>query len=250
MSEQRWFESDAFWRDLACKIYGLDQAVAAPDEAADAMRLLQCPATARVLDLCCGNGRHAIALAASGYEVTGVDLSAIYLSVAAASAAAAGVEVEWIREDIRCLRHPQVFDAAMILWNAFGYFEDDAQDLAALRAAAACLRPGGRLLIQTHGRESTARKFVRKDWFEIGDTIVLDQRWIEADWSRMRTRYVVIAPEGRREHTMSCRLYSPTQLKQLLEVAGFTDVIFAGGLDGRPYDEKAIELVALANRAG
>jgi hypothetical protein len=138
----------------------------------------------------------------------------------------------------------------MILWNAFGYFEDDAQDIAALKAAATSLRPGGGLLIQTHGRESTARKFVRKDWFEIGDTIVLDQRWIEADWSRMRTRYVVIGPDRRREHTMSCRLYGCADLERLLKTAGFAQISFFGALDGRPYDEKAVELVALARRDG
>lgn len=250
MSEQRWFESDTFWEDLQQKVYGPDQTTAAPGEARDAMRMLACSPPARILDLCCGNGRHAIALAASGYQVTAVDLSAAYLSLAKTAAVAASVEVEWVRDDIRSFRRPESFDGAMILWNAFGYFEDDAQDIVALEAAAASLRRGGRLLIQTHGRESTARKFVRKDWFELGDMIVLDQRWIEADWSRMRTRYVVIGPDRRREHTMSCRLYSCADLERLLKAAGFAEVRFYGGLDGRPYDEKAVELVALAHRDG
>lgn len=209
MSELAWFERDAFWADLQSKIYGPDQTQAAPAEATAAMALLGGSPPQRVVDLCCGNGRHAIALAKLGYDVTAVDLSPTYLSLAAAAAAEARVEVEWVHDDIRHFVRPGTFDAAMILWNAFGYFEDDAQDIAALSAAATSLKEGGRLIIQTHGRESTARKFVRKDWFDIGDTIVLDQRWIEADWSRMRTRYIVLAPNGRREHMMSCRLYTP-----------------------------------------
>lgn len=249
MSELAWFERDAFWADLQSKIYGPDQAQAAPAEATAAMALLGGSPPQRVLDLCCGNGRHAIALAALGYEVTAVDLSPTYLSLASASADKAGVQVEWVHADIRHFVRPNTFDTAMILWNAFGYFEDDAQDIAALEAAATSLKAGGRLIVQTHGRESTARKFVRKDWFEIGDTLVLDQRWIEADWSRMRTRYVVLNPDGRREHMMTCRLYTPPLLRDLLGTAGFQAVQFMGALDGRPYDEQAIELVAVASRS-
>lgn len=248
MSKIGWFENEAFWQDMQAKVYGPDQAASASTEAELAMRLVGHQPPARVLDLCCGNGRHAIALACAGYSVTGVDLSATYLSLALQDAISVGVDIEWMRGDIRNFVRPQVFDVAMILWNAFGYFESEAEHLATLTGVAQSLRPGGTLIIQTHGRESTSRKFTPKDWFEIGDTFVLDQRWIEGDWSRMHTRYVLLGPEGRREYKMSCQLWSPPELKRLLKSAGFGSISFSGALDGRPYNERAFELVIVAKR--
>src|SRR3954453_7471400 len=62
---------------------------------------LEPPAGARGFDLCCGHGRASIPLAARGYRVTGLDLSEHFLERARADAAAAGVEVEWVRADMR-----------------------------------------------------------------------------------------------------------------------------------------------------
>lgn len=245
----RWFETDAFWRDLRPKIYGHVQKTGAPVEAKAAMILADRAPPGDVIDLCCGNGRHAVELAKMGYRVTAVDLNEGYLDIARAAAASAGVDVAFVQSDIRQFKRTAAFDVALILWNAFGYFEDDDDDIAALIKIREALRPGGRLLIQTNGRESTARKFVRKDWFRIDDVFVLDERWIEDDWARMRTRYIVLGPDGPREHEMSCRLYSPKELTSLLRQAGFESIAIWGGLDGSPYDEKAFELVAVAGRS-
>src|SRR5688572_24175521 len=54
---------------------------------------------ARVLDAPCGHGRHAIALAASGHRVTGVDVSPAALARARTEARARGVEVDWLLGD-------------------------------------------------------------------------------------------------------------------------------------------------------
>lgn len=248
MTKSQWFEREVFWQDMQAKIYGPDQAASAVREAENVIRLVGCAPPARILDLCCGNGRHSIALASSGFVVTGVDLSTTYLSLASQASLSAGAVVEWVQDDVRSFSRVESFDVAMILWNAFGYFESEAEHFATLMGVAKSLSPGGTLIIQTHGRESTARKFVPKDWFEVGDTFVLDERWIEGDWSRMHTRYVLIGSERRREHIMSCQLWSPPELERLLISAGFTSIVFSGGLDGRPYNERAFELVVVAKR--
>src|SRR5437667_115011 len=63
--------------------------------------LLQLRPPIRILDLPCGQGRHAIELARRRYDVTGVDLSPYLLDVAKARAKTAGVEVRWLEGDIR-----------------------------------------------------------------------------------------------------------------------------------------------------
>jgi len=54
-----------------------------------------------VLDLCCGPGRHSLALAERGYAVTGVDRSPFLLEQARQRAAEAGAVIEWVQEDMQ-----------------------------------------------------------------------------------------------------------------------------------------------------
>lgn len=60
---------------------------------------LDLPRGARVLDLCCGMGRHSLALSEAGYEVTGVDLSEALLREARSQVGAEAVT--WLRSDMR-----------------------------------------------------------------------------------------------------------------------------------------------------
>src|SRR6266513_5807253 len=62
--------------------------------------LLQLRPPRRILDLPCGQGRHAIELARRGYDVTGVDLSPFLLKIAADRGRAKGVRVRWLSGDV------------------------------------------------------------------------------------------------------------------------------------------------------
>jgi SAM-dependent methyltransferase len=58
-------------------------------------------ARGRALELGCGTGTNAIALAELGFDVTAVDCSARALELARAKAERAGVRVEWIEADVQ-----------------------------------------------------------------------------------------------------------------------------------------------------
>ena len=126
------------------------QAVIPPEataaEAAFLEKALRLAPGARVLDVPCGHGRHALELARRGYRVSGVDLSADLLGAARISSAREGAAVEWVSGDMRDLPWTGVFDGAYCAGNAFGYF-DDAGNQAFLTAVARTLRPGGRFVV-------------------------------------------------------------------------------------------------------
>src|SRR5262245_25632504 len=126
-------------------------------------RWLPQPAYATVLDICCGQGRHARALARRGYRMTGVDLSAAAL---AAAGKESGDQVIYLQRDMRDLGGLLgAFDAAVCLWQSFGYF-DAATNEQVLKQIGRKLRPGGRLVLDIYHREffernQGARRFER-----------------------------------------------------------------------------------------
>jgi SAM-dependent methyltransferase len=105
----------------------------------------------RAIDLACGQGRNAVWLAEQGWEVTGVDFSAVALDQARALAAERGVAVDWIHADLVAYRpEPQAYDLALIF-----YLQLSAEERAAIvRVAAAGVRPGGMFLLVGHDAEN------------------------------------------------------------------------------------------------
>jgi SAM-dependent methyltransferase len=106
-------------------------------------RRLPLPEFRRTLDICCGPGRHARYLADKGYEVTGIDRDADAIEQARATIHP-GTFVELDQRELG--RLDGVFDAALVLWQSFGYFEPADNDRV-LADVARLLRPGGRLLL-------------------------------------------------------------------------------------------------------
>lgn len=102
---------------------------------------------ARLLDLPCGAGRHALGMAARGYDVTGVDLSED--AIARASAAAAGLPARFIRGDMREFAADAPFDGALCLGNSIGYFGRDGMTAFFARLTAN-VRGGGRLILDSY----------------------------------------------------------------------------------------------------
>jgi SAM-dependent methyltransferase len=103
----------------------------------------------RALDVACGEGRNTLWLAGRGWQVTGVDFSAVALHRAGELAERAGVPdaVRWVRADLREYRpEPDSFDLVMIV-----YLQLPAdQRRTVVRQVAAGLAPGGTLLVVAH----------------------------------------------------------------------------------------------------
>src|SRR5262245_6349015 len=76
---------------------------------------LDLPAGASILDIGCGTGRHAVALAKRGFRMTGIDLSRGMLREASRAAQAAGVKVDFVHADATTFRTDRKFDAVICL---------------------------------------------------------------------------------------------------------------------------------------
>src|SRR3989441_5805247 len=127
----------------------------------------------RILDLPCGQGRHAIELARRGYDVTGADLSLFLLKIADERARAARVGVRWITGDMRQVIAGETFDVVLNLFTSLGYFADETDDRKVVGAAATMLLPGGRFVVELINGERVMAHFQEREWFTVGQVAVV-----------------------------------------------------------------------------
>jgi len=243
-----WFADDALWAEVYPFEFPpsvLDAGVAQVERAV----ALSGVSGGNALDLGCGPGRHAVPLARRGFRVTAVDLSAFHLARARERAAAAGVSIEFVTEDMRAFVRAAAFHLALSLFTSFGYFASRDEDLAVLRNVHASLRPGGVLVLDVVSKERMARVLQPTVSQRAADGALLVQRHeVVEDWDRVRNEWTIVRDGRARTFDFHVRIYSGQELRALLEAAGFGAVSLYGGLDGRPYGLEAERLVAVAVR--
>jgi SAM-dependent methyltransferase len=207
--------------------------------------LLQLRAPRRILDLPCGQGRHAVELARRGYEVTGVDLSPYMLGVAKERADAAAVRVRWLAGDMREVLPGETFDVVLNLFTSFGYFDDEADDRRVVRAAASMLEPGGRFLLEVINGQWIISNFQERQWFTVGQMAVMERRWLDVSARRMVVERTVSSSNGDETSVHAVRLYSGPAVKTMLEAAGLSGVELYGDWDGAPLKPESLRVLAV-----
>ena len=232
------------------ELYAAEDTKKAVEQVRDVLHLLGLRPPARVLDVPCGYGRHAIELARRGFTVTGVDASEVQLGRAREQAAAAGVTVDFREQDARRLEFEGAFDLAINMFLSFGYFETDAEHLAMLSGIARALRPGGRFLIQLWNREYEIRYFDQYQVDRSGDVMEVEEWEFDHLGGRLNWKNTAFFPDGRRESWWhSIRAYTVVEMRELLERAGLKVDAVYGGLGGEPYSIESEESVFVASRA-
>lgn len=215
-------------------------------------RALELKPGSRVLDLCCGHGRHAIELARRGYQVTGVDLSTPALRRARQAAREAGLDIHWQRCDMREIGFQEEFDAAINMFTSFGFLESEDEDRRVLEGVAAALRPGGRFLIDFINRDWVIRFYQARDWLRAPDgSILLKERCWDPLTGRNHEEITLIAPDGsRRRYRLSMRMYGATELAAMLASVGLTVRRVWGDFDGLELALESRRVIVLAEKAG
>lgn len=215
------------------------------------LHLLNLRPSDRVLDLCCGHGRHSLELARRGYQaVEGLDRSHYLIQRARNRAKREGLSVRFREGDARRLPHPaDNFDAVLILGNSFGYFETPEEDLQVLREVQRVLKPGGRVLIDVTDGDYLRQSFQPRGWEWLGrHQFVCRERSLSAKRDRLISRELVI--DIRKgvvaDRFYAERLYNADDLRRLLHRAGFVEVQVHGSLT--PDSQRNQDLGMMARR--
>jgi SAM-dependent methyltransferase len=203
---------------------------------------------AQILDLGCGPGRHSLELARRGFQVVGVDRTTAFWEEARQCSTQEELSVEWVLEDMRSFSRSESFDLCLSLFTSFGYFENPADNQQVLKNACDSLRSGGSLIIELMGKEVLARIFQEKDWYQVGNAYVLQERKPIDNWNKIWNRWVLIAADKQREFDVIHWVYSADELTTMLASSGFKDIQVQGDLAGSPYDHHASRLAIVASK--
>ncbi len=189
---------------------------------------LMVPAEARILDIGCGTGRHAIELAKKGMRMTGVDISPEMLEEARKLAEKEKVQVEWVCMDAIEYDAGPVFDGAIcICEGAFGLLgsEDDPykHEIRILEVIQNALKPGGTLLLTALNGFRPVRLATPRD-LKTGKFNPLTM--VESGPMEMET------PEGPKSIITRERSFIPSELALMHELAGLQVEHIYGGTAG------------------
>jgi ubiquinone/menaquinone biosynthesis C-methylase UbiE len=222
-----------------------------PPELASILSLLEPQPSSRLLDLACGQGWLTIPFALHGLQVTGLDLSGTLLNRAKLAAEQAQVDIDWVRGDMRSLppQWSELFDFVTFTLSEFGCFDNQADNQTVLDEVARVLKEDGRFLLDiVVNRDGLIHRgetinYLEGDGFLVGEKGSLDLftgiHKREFRWYEQGQLY---------EAQWQIRAYTPPEVKQMLEQAGFRVLAVYSNLDGDELRRTSMGMTFLAQR--
>ena len=142
------------------------------------------------------------------------------------------------------------FDAVINIFTAFGYLENQDEDQQVLNQVCKALKPGGLFLLEILHREGLIRHFSPHmiEHFPEG-LIILEERSFDLLTSRANVKITMIYPNGeRKEYGHAARVYTLTELAQMLAIAGLQVRAYFGAWDHSALTIDNFRLILLSQK--
>ncbi len=242
---------DQWWREWFNQIY-LDVYAHRDDESAfhevqQACSHMDLTSDMRIIDLCCGNGRHCRALRKQGYSrVWGIDYSYPLLR----QAYSLSPQAHYIRADMRMLPFKdEYFDVLFSFFTSFGYFQTTVENIAVLHEISRVLRPHGQFFFDYLNPDYVQETIEPETKRIQGDFIIQEYRTLSEDGKRIE-KEIVIRNWGDKEHRFyeSVRLYSLEEMQEMLECADLQINNILGNFDGSRYSPSSPRMIFIGIR--
>lgn len=191
-----------------------------------------------ILDVGCGNGRHAIEFAKRGNSVVGIDVASRFLDEAKKSAIEAGVQVDFRLQRASELPERNVFDFALAYWHTIGFMSDD-EIQKHFCVVYESLKPGSFFFYTFQGPRLVPSQKLKaaiptKSWIEKNGTFMLTEKSIQ---NGFRDEYCVVIDTNKGEiieYKEHQRAFSYEEVIDYLTGAGFSSVSGYKNFKGEP----------------
>jgi SAM-dependent methyltransferase len=209
-------------------------------------RVLRVSPGAHLLDVPCGNGRHAVEFSARGYAVTGVDQSEEFIAEARSQSLA---RARWVIGDMRELSWVSEFDGAYCFGNSFGYL-DRAEAGKFLHGIARALKPGGRFAVESGmAAESILPGLLKTRWFKAGDRFMLSQNQYHPAEGRLDIEYTFIQNGEVETRPSASYVFTAAEMCRMHAEAGLETVELLGSTAGEPFQLGSQRLILISEKA-
>ncbi len=206
----------------------------------------------KILDLPSGYGRHSIALAQKGFNVTGSELNSVHLNKAIQNAEKAGTRVNFVKENMININYKGEFDTVINMFYSFGFFDTDKENNKVLKNFYNALKPGGKFLFHTDVniprimsgkyREDETRHLASGKSLRIIDKYNPSDKRIHGTW-------IIKDKEGNEEKkNYSVRVYTKDEFIDLCKQTGFTEFKVYSDWSGVPYSEDSEDMIIVAKK--
>jgi len=205
-----------------------------------------------ILDLGCGNGRHAVELSSRGYQVVGLDLSLAMLARAAERAQKADQKINFIHGDMREMTFDSTFDGVYCVGTSFGYFDDEA-NASVVAGVHKALKTQGVFVLEVVNRDHLVNQQPNMVWFEGDGCVCMEESSFNFIASRLKVKRSLLFEDGRQvEHEFSFRAYCLHEIGLLLHRGGFRVAEVSGDINtpGAFFGPDSPQLVILAEKRG
>jgi SAM-dependent methyltransferase len=210
----------------------------------------------RILDLCCGSGRHAIALAKKGYRVLGIHLSEPLIRMARNNAKNGEIDgkVEFIVGDVRDLQRilkGRSFDVVISMTYSIGYYSEEVDEKILSQARKLTSSRGILVIDLDINRDYFVSRFTRTAIFVVDKHEIHEYRNFNFESSRYQPTWKVFQETGKDllyedEFHLDIRLYSLHELISLVERAGWEYNKAYGDFSLRPVTRESPRITLVA----
>ncbi len=199
-----------------------------------------------VLDLCCGNGRHLIPLSKKGYQLYGVDINSEYISEIKNMYPKA---VNVYCDDAQTFSiDNKKFDLIYSIESSIGYLSDDGT-LSILKNVENNLKSEGKFVLHLINKEYLIKNLTPRMWFSTpGVGYVLESRSLDLHKGIITLDQLRIIDDKKSNYSVDLRLYSFSEIKNLLNQANLIVESLCGGFNGETYDLNAPYMIVVATK--
>ena len=202
----------------------------------------------KILDMGCGDGRHSIELARRGFNVLGIDPSEVMIAAARVRAAGERMKPEFLQMKGEDFQRVDEFDASICLFTTLGQVDDQEDNHRLLFNVAQSLRPGGYFIAELPQREWLESNLKTSERFGEGETYTEVERSYNQKLKLVTEVFTQVSYNNQRTYLLLYRIFNQTEIKKLLEIAGFIDLDFYGGYEGIPLVEDCPTMVVSARK--
>jgi SAM-dependent methyltransferase len=225
-----WFSSPYY--DILYKKRDKEEAAKLIDALA---RRLQIPSHSFILDAACGKGRHSIALAAKGFDVTGIDICVPAIIEAKKNELA---DLHFYLHDMRLPFYINYFDYAFNFFTSFGYFRTMREHNDATRTIAQSLKPNGVFTIDYLNVPYAEKRLKPSDTVEADNISFEIERWVDDKYFYKRIMVDDKAKHVNETYTERVEKFKLSDFTALLSLQGLQVENVFGDYELNKYNEE------------